>query len=264
MKIDLIANKKIIAFSVIVVLLSLAVIACSSDSNNDSEITQENTVDITSVVQANYKNEYTSGVSVQVSGSNITISSTGLPDHKTPYWGEGHEMYEDFPGTNHANMNTTMIAFNYAMTITSTPQEANNKEQTDLGPVGMALNGVPIYNDYEGGGVLQENAWGTFDASGAHPGPNEDYHYHSEGTYLTVDDSNLIGFLRDGFPIYGRKDMDGSYPDDLDENGGHLGVTGEFSEAIYHYHVSNDVYSTSGLYVIKSGAYHGTKGTFTQ
>ncbi|WP_339923915.1 YHYH protein [uncultured Cyclobacterium sp.] len=221
-------------------------------------------VSIASVVQSNYKNDYTHEVSVQVNGDNLTINSTGLPDHKTPYWGKGHEMYEEFPGRNHANMNTSMISFNYSMTIPILPNESSFKEETELGPVGMALNGVPIYNDYEGGGLLQENAWGTFDASGGHPGPREDYHYHSEGAYLTVDDANLIGFLRDGFPVYGRKDMDDSYPADLDENGGHTGVTSDFAEGIYHYHVSNEVYSTSGLYVIKSGAYHGTKGTFTQ
>ncbi|SHJ20155.1 YHYH protein [Mesonia phycicola] len=248
----------------------LLLIACDDTSTSsddiavDDGVTTTEGVDITSVVQANFINNYTEGVTVQVNDSDISISSTGLPDHKTPYWGEGHEMYEDFPGTNHANMNTTMIAFNYVMTIPTTPEEASVKEQTDFGPIGMALNGVPIYNDYEGGGLLAEDAWSTFDSSGAHPGPNEDYHYHCEGTYLTVDDFNLIGFLRDGFPIYGRKDMDESYPDDLDEYGGHIGVTQDFSDGIYHYHVSNEVYSTSGLYVIKSGSYYGTKGSFTE
>ncbi len=247
-------------------LFLILFMACSSTNvdSADEDTASEGSVDITAVVQANYRNDYTEGVSVQVSDNSIQVSSTGLPDHKTPYWGVGHEMYEDFPGTNHANMNTSMTTFNYVMTIPTKPQEASYKEETELGPVGMALNGVPIYNDYEGGGMLEENAWGTFDASGAHPGPREDYHYHCEGTYLTVDDANLIGFLRDGFPIYGRKDMDGTYPDNLDDNGGHIGVTADFSDAIYHYHTSNDVYSTSGLYVIKSGAYYGTKGTFSQ
>ena len=245
-------------------ILLIGIVSCQKDPIIEEQDPTQGSVNITDVVLANFKNDYTGGVSVQVDGDNISISSTGLPDHKTPYWGEGHEMYEEFPGTNHANMNTTMIAFTYVMTIPAYPAEASSKEQTELGAVGMALNGAPIYNDYEGGGLLAENAWGTFDASGAHPGPNEDYHYHSEGTYVTVDDNNLIGFLRDGFPVYGRKDMDGTYPDDLDENGGHEGVTDDFSEAIYHYHVSSEEYSTSGLFVIKSGAYHGTKGTFAQ
>ncbi len=245
-------------------LICASVGACQDDGTDDFSEVPPGGVDVTEVVRANLLNAYTEGVSVQVDGGNISISSTGLPDHKTPYWGEGHEMYAAFPGTNHANTNTTMTGFNYVMTIPAYPAEATTKEQTELGPVGMALNGVPLYNDYEGGGVLAENAWSTFDAAGAHPGPREDYHYHCEGAYLTTDDANLIGFLRDGFPVYGRKDADGSHPDDLDENGGHIGATDEFSEALYHYHVSNDVYSTSGLYVIKSGAYHGTKGTFTQ
>lgn len=248
----------------LVYLVLMSAASCHEAGVPDDMTIETGTVDITEVAKNNYKNSYTDGVSVQVSGETISIRSTGLPNHKTPYWGVGHEMYEAFPGANHANMNTTMIAFNYVMTIPAFPEESSFKEQTELGPVGMALNGVPIYNDYEGGGVLEENAWGTFDASGAHPGPREDYHYHSEGSYLTVNDANLIGFLRDGFPIYGRKDMDDSYPGDLDENGGHIGTTDDFSEAIYHYHVSNEMYSTSGLYVIKSGAFHGAKGTFTQ
>ncbi len=245
-------------------LLYVSLSTCRDDGTEDFSELPAGNVDITAVVQANFRNGYTDGVSVQADGDNVSIRSTGLPDHKSPYWGEGHELYEDFPGTNHANMNTTMTGFNYVMTIPARPAEAATKEQTALGPVGMALNGVPIYNDYEGGGVLSENAWGTFDAAGAHPGPREDYHYHCEGEYLTTDDARLIGFLRDGFPIYGRRDMDGAYPSDLDVNGGHIGTTADFDEAVYHYHVSNEVYSNSGLYVIKSGAYHGTKGTFTQ
>ncbi len=238
--------------------------SCSDNETATTTTNEQGTVDITTVVQSSFSNDYTDGVTVEVSGDNITIRSTGLPDHKTPYWGVGHEMYEDFLGTNHANANTSMIAHNYAMTIPTNPIESSFKEETELGAVGMALNGAPIYNDYEGMGVLTEIAWSTFDATGAHPGPGEDYHYHCEGTYLTVDDNNLIGFLRDGFPVYGRKDEDESYPSDLDVNGGHVGTTADFSEEIYHYHVSSEEYSTSGLFVIKSGAYHGTKGTFTQ
>jgi hypothetical protein len=46
----------------------------------------------------------------------------------------------------------------------------------------------------------------------------------------------LIGILvRDGFPIYARKDMDGSYPSNL-QNGINIGTTADFSTAIYHYH----------------------------
>lgn len=250
--------KKIIRLSTFLILAS-----CSSEDSYFSTAVEQDTVDITSVVEANFKNDYTHGVNVVVNGDYISISSTGLPNHKTPYWGEEHKMYEKFSGINHANANSSMATFNYVMTIPAYPAEANNKEQIELGPVGMALNGVPLYSDYEVDGLLTEDDWSTFDAFGGHSGPNGDYHYHCEGEYPKADNANLIGFLRDGFPIYGRKDIDGSYPDDLDENGGHIGLTPDFSEAIYHYHVSNEAYATSGLYVIKSGGYHGTKGTFS-
>ena len=49
-------------------------------------------------------------------------------------------------------MNISMIAFNYVMTIPAYSNEASVKEQTELGAVDMALNGVPLYNDYDGGG----------------------------------------------------------------------------------------------------------------
>ncbi len=49
----------------------------------------------------------------------------------------------------------------------------------------------------------------------------------------------FIGFAKDGFPIYASKDMDGSLPSDLDNCNGHTGVTAEYPEGIYHYHVSS-------------------------
>ncbi len=36
-----------------------------------------------------------------------------------------------------------------------------------------------------------------------------------------------------------------------------------YTEGIYHYHASNVNYLDLGIHVLKSGSYHGTKGTFT-
>lgn len=245
---------------VISILLITTLISCNN-SDPSNEIDKATGVDITTIVQSKFFNT----ALVSTSGNSLVIKSNGLPEHKTPYYGIGNELYEDFPEGYHANSNTTISAQNYSMTIPANPIASSIHEETTLGAIGLALNGVPIYNDREGGNVaLDALTITTFDYSGAHPGPGMDYHYHTTGRYTTTDDDNLVGFLRDGFPIYGRKDRDGTYPSDLDKYGGHIGVTTDFNEAIYHYHASNINYLNTGYYVLKAGSYYGTKGTFTQ
>ncbi len=233
-------------------------ISCSS-SSNPTPTTASGSVSITNVVQSKYK----SAVTISTSGNSIVLKSNGTPDHVSPYWGVGNSLYE--PPFTGQNLNPGIIGTqNYSMTIPTNPVEATTKEATALGPIGMALNGVAIYNDREGGNVpVDSNVLSSFDRAGAHPGPGNTYHYHCSGDFTGNDNANLIGFLRDGFPIYARKDNGGTYPADLDANGGHVGTTADFSTPIYHYHASNTAYLGSRFYILKSGSYHGTKGTFT-
>jgi hypothetical protein len=253
-------NKSILPFFGISFLAFSIIISSCNKDDDASETPTAGSASITSVVQA----KYTSAVEFSTSGTSITLKSNGLPDHKTPYWGIGNALYEDFPSGHAPNVNTSMTAQNYVMTIPTNPNVASSHEATVLGAIGMALNGVAIYNDREGGNVpLDAQTITTLDYSGAHPAPGMVYHYHTTGRYVSEDDSNLIGFLRDGFPIYGQKDADETYPDDLDAYGGHFGVTADFSEGIYHYHASNVNYLNSGYYILKAGSYYGTKGTFT-
>ena len=217
------------------------------------------TAAITSVVQAKYK----SAVTISTSGSSITLKSNGTPDHPTPYYATTNPLWEAQRAGYTLNPGTVGVQ-NYSMTIPTEPAAATTKEATALGPIGMALNGVAIYNDQEGGNkALDTGVIGSFDRAGAHPGPGNTYHYHVAGDFTSKDDANLVGFLRDGFPIYGRKDADGTYPANLDTYGGHTGSTTEFASGIYHYHCSNVNYLSTGVYVLKSGSYYGTKGTFT-
>jgi hypothetical protein len=255
-------NHKIKLSLTICTLISL--LACSKDETNTNTTTTTTPaavgISITSVVQSKYKNT----VTISTSGSSITLKSNGTPDHVSPYYGVGHPLYEAQMAGSTVNPGTIGVQ-NYAMTIPTNPVEASTKEVTTLGAIGMALNGVPIYNDREGGNVpVDAGVLGSFDRAGAHPGPGNTYHYHCTGDFMGNDDAKLIGFLRDGFPIYARKDMDGSYPSNLDANGGHIGTTADFSTAIYHYHASNTAYLGSRFYILKSGSYNGTKGTFTQ
>lgn len=245
------------------IALILAVIIIIGCSDSSDEITGAGTFTGTETVPEVFTKNFKAGVTLASDGTSINLRSNGLPDHNTPYWGVGNAMYEDFPPGYHANVNTSMSEHTYSMTIPKNPGVNATHEGTTLGPIGMALNGVPIYNDREGGNVpLDALTITTFDYSGAHPGPGQDYHYHTTGRYTSQDDAKLIGFLRDGFPIYGRKDTTGVYPT-LDEFGGHTGPTQDFPDGIYHYHASNVNYLNTGYYILKAGSYYGTKGTFT-
>jgi len=249
---------KLAVLGTLALALSITLYSCKK-----GKIVSTGDISITDVVKA----KFTSNVTISTSGSgkksSITLKSNGLPDHKTPYWGSGNALYEEFPFGHQTKANTEMIAQTYKMKIPTNPNEAASKEETSLGEIGMALNGVAIFNDREGGNVsLDAMTLTTFDNSGAHPAPAKNYHYHTTGKYISVDDAKLIGFLRDGFPIYGRKDTTGVYPT-LDEYGGHYGPTQDFPNGIYHYHASNVNYLNSGYYILKSGSYYGTKGTFT-
>ena len=248
----------------------VASVACGSDSPTAPTTTTAaatttttattGTVSIASVVTGRYR----SAVTVAVGGSTIVLRSRGVPDHVTPYWGVGHPLYEaPFAGQT-LTPNGNIAEQPYAMTIPVSPGVAATKEATSLGPIGMALNGVAIYNDREGGNVpVDVGTLMTIDRAGAHTSPGGTYHYHFDNEFLSYDDANLFGFLRDGFPLYGRKDQGGSYPADLDTNGGHVGTTADFAAPIYHYHSSRVSYMNSRFYILKAGSYHGNKGTFT-
>lgn len=224
----------------------------------------KDTVDTTSgTVPDVFKNNFKSMVTLSATSTTVTLKSNGVPDHKSPYFQTSNALYEDQTAGQTVTP-SKIISQNFAMTILINPVEAATKEETSLGPIGMALNGVAIFNDREGGNVpVDAGTLTTFDKGGGHSGPGGLYHYHFDGIYTSYDDAKLIGFLRDGFPIYGRKDMDGTYPTDLDINGGHVSVTADYPSGIYHYHSAKTSYMSSAFYILKSGSYHGAKGTFT-
>jgi hypothetical protein len=72
------------------------------------------------------------------------------------------------------------------------------------------------------------------------------YHYNASPPCLseTVDGEGshaiMMGVLLDGFPIFGPQGDGGTIITnaDLDECSGHVGVTPEFPEGIYHYHLT--------------------------
>jgi hypothetical protein len=117
-----------------------------------------------------------------------------------------------------------------------------------LGAIGATLNGVVLYNamDARGNDAVAHE---IVDAFGGHPAMT-DYHYHFvperlDAAPLADGHSGLVGYIRDGFPLYGYRGTGGVElrNTDLDECHGHShGALG------YHYHATLEYPYTIGCY----------------
>lgn len=244
----------------IVLFVFIGFVACSTDSNDDVVIEEEGTDDDDPVVtelHAAYAAFNEHATTIFLDGSNVVIETTGLPNHETVYWGEGNDLYleEDgvalTPSIMSSNNNATSI------TVDATPNLTGSTVSTQLNTIGIAVSGSSIFNDQEGAGALDQAA-ASLDWTGAHIGPGV-YHYHLEPVAFSDDDDKLVGVLLDGVFLYGRKcNSTGDYPAGLDASGGHTTTT-QYTDGAgeYHYHIINEVYSTTGSYIAFAGPYQG-------
>lgn len=253
MKKEVKIKKSIVAIGMGVALLLTTLIACSADSANDVEAEEE----VVTELHAAFSAFNSDATTIYLDGSEVVIETTGLPNHETVYWGEGNDLYNEEPDVDRTP--SIMSSNNNATTIRvdATPDLTGNTVATQLNTIGIAVSGSSIFNDQEGGGALDQAA-ASLDWTGAHIGPGV-YHYHLEPKAFTDDDSNLVGILLDGVFLYGRKcTSTGTYPTDLDASGGHTTATQYTDgEEEYHYHIINELYSTTGSYIAFAGPYQG-------
>ena len=238
----------------ILIFLGIA-LACSKSSDPSPA---------TSTVPDVYKKIY-GATDIYVEGDYIVIKSNGLPDHKSPYY-QGttwSSKYEAYNGSNSSwSQNPNKIAsFSYTFKIPKNPAVNSSHAATPLGAIGVSLNGVPFYNQYAGPSQPLTNEINSFDQYDGHPQQQGAYHYHAEPFYLTTQEgkSSLLGFLLDGFPVYGPLENSSTLTSaNLDAYHGHTAATADYPDGIYHYHTTSDA-----PYINGSG-YYGTPGTVSQ
>ena len=179
-------------------------------------------------------------VKVEVTNEHLIVRSDGIPDHETG----------EFPNRDNPNR---ILKQNYTFKIPRHPKPADKPGKLPMGPIGVAINGVPFYNPYNREGEDAAKVE-VFDECCGHPDPRGRYHYHiypkCVKTPFEKDDgsqghSPLLGFAFDGYGIYGPFGENGKRPADLDECNGHTDETRG-----YHYHVTDKF-----PYII--GGYHG-------
>jgi hypothetical protein len=175
-------------------------------------------------------------VTAEVTEKYLIVHSDGIPDHETG----------PFPNAHNPN---TIRKQHYVFKIPLHPVRAEKTTKLPMGPIGVAINGVPFYNPYtaEGKDAAKNE---VFDECCGHPDPMGRYHYHiyPKCIHTSFSDpagehSPLIGYAWDGYGIYGPNSEGGKMPTDLDECNGHTDV-----ERGYHYHVTRKFPYILGAY----------------
>ncbi len=243
-------------------ILVIASLSCKKSSSTDIITTTSGTG---GVVPDVYKKIYNK-TDMYVDGNYLVIKTTSLPDHKSPYY-QGTQwaatLYEAYNGTNSLwSQNPNKIAqSNLTFRIPLNPVAATVHAATPGGPIGVAINGVPIFNQYAAGGSPLTGEINSFDQYYGHPQQQGQYHYHAEPYYLTnlKGKDALMGFLLDGFPVYGPNENGNPVSNaSLDAYHGHISVTADYPAGIYHYHTTSvDPY-------INGNGFYGTAGTVSQ
>ncbi|MEL6609414.1 MAG: YHYH protein [Pseudomonadota bacterium] len=155
---------------------------------------------------------FADSVTVTCDSTHATLTSDTYPDH---------DMMTGIVATNEQ----VPVPADYAAPVLLEPELGTTPLTRDAA-LGVAVNGVPIY-DYTGGGEMTQDDLAHYqarhdtlqtqqlDICGGHAGRGDDYHYHVAPTCMIAQMANqgpdaIIGWAFDGFPIYGDLNPDGT------------------------------------------------------
>ncbi|MCV3273078.1 YHYH protein [Roseobacter sinensis] len=193
-------------------LLRLVLLSAAASISTGAALAHEAQEHCAAVIASVEEAGFSENVEVTCENGVAVISSNVYPDH---------EVMTGIVGTNEQ---VPIPAPYYDAPIPLEPVLGATPQTRD-GALGVAVNGVPIF-DYIGGGKMTQEALyhhqtqhGTLqtqqlDACGGHAGRGDDYHYHVKPVCMIAQMENaahdpIIGWAFDGFPIYGDGNPDG-------------------------------------------------------
>ena len=165
----------------------------STDDATTDDSTTDETLDLSTLFYGAER--------VTIVGDFVEINTIDLPDHTSPFYSESDPLYAACAGDN-ADFSTVITAGgqtfdpkiseqNYILKIPINPAtKSGSKSSTSGGAIGVALNGVIIYNQYNGvNELLDDLEFNNTDEYNGHPTPNSGgYHYIKEPLWLTSSD----------------------------------------------------------------------------
>jgi hypothetical protein len=193
--------------------------------------------------------------SIDLQGSRRVVSGNGLPVGFTT---GVFPISPSDPAYAYDRNPNAIGAHDISYTLPADPTVAASASCVPMGMIGVALDGVPIFNGLDAGG-RDAVAHEVQDACGGHPQQQGDYHYHSISDCLPgANSSDLIGYANDGFGIYGPLDASGHEltDADLDECHGTTSPVEWDGRVVTMYH-----YVATRAYPYTIGCYRGTPVT---
>jgi len=237
------------------------------------------------------KNNFKCAVGYTV-GTYYCFQSKNLVNAHTPYYGSSSPLWTAFltgtptndttAHTSYAQNPNTLSSQNFVYAIPSSPTKNNGTlsgTQNGLVSIGIAVNGLAIFNNAAAPPDTLSVEAKTFDYQEGHPENTGVFHHHGQlingdGTSgtpasvnLTTTGTAVLGIALDGYAIYGQKcsGQAGADASGLDAYHGHTTTTTEFGTATYHYHYGgngtgggND--TTAGIPTIMGSYFYGVIG----
>jgi hypothetical protein len=148
-------------------------------------------------------------VTIRFDRTSMILHTHGIPNHPTgrfPEAGFG-------PGSNPNHIREQDETYYFPLDPqvnprhTALPASGASNGALNMGPIGVAVNGIVFFNPYDAGRM---DATNIMDRCCGHPNQDGQYHYHKYPICINspwsdegAAHSPLIGFAFDGFPIYG-------------------------------------------------------------
>ncbi|MBV9159113.1 MAG: YHYH protein [Candidatus Kaiserbacteria bacterium] len=178
-------------------------------------------------------------------GTMLKITSNDLPTEGTT---GVFPIAQDDPAHQYDGNRSSITAQNESYSLPANPTMLSTPDCI-YGQVGIMTNGVSLYDGFDAT-YRDAAAHEEQDSCNGHPN-DHGYHYHNLTSCIkNIDETNVVGWAFDGFPITGPKVAAGKYlsTDDLDECHGltsTITINGK-SVTTYHYVMTYDFpYSVS-------------------
>jgi hypothetical protein len=211
-------------FSIIIIFIVLGIANCNLFTSSKDDTTKNlaalllltsSSTSSTSTncgyIQASVSASTTGTATVTCDTTYAYVASTGIASHA---------MMNGITATNlQVPVPQTFTGTN-AWKIPLSPAIASTTTTPSTGPIGIAINGVLLYNPCKQEGCTATSgdtkALGELDICNGHAGRSDDYHYHAAPTCLMAGqsssywDTHPVGWMLDGFALYGYNDASGS------------------------------------------------------